>query len=144
MTKLARLICIMFAGAVALPSAAAARDQPAVHYVALVSACPDALKVLPESLYPAWLVLDSAAEVVVDFKLDGDKVSGVTMSGGHGSYIGPVRRAVKAMKCRRPGAEAYAVRFRITFRYPEDQVAPMTALQFADEAPRMAVLHSGQ
>lgn len=136
MTTLARLVCIStFLAGAALPSAAFARD-----YVPLATACPAALQTLPENLYPAWRELDSAAEVVVDFKLDGDKVSDITMSGGHGNYAGLVRHAVKAMKCRQPGEPGAAVRFRIAFDYPEDHPGTRTAMRIADEAPPLAAL----
>jgi hypothetical protein len=136
MTTLARLVCIstFLAGAV-LPASAFARD-----YVPLATACPGALKTLPENLYPAWRELDSAAEVVVDFKLDGGKVSGITMTGGHGGYAALVRHAVKAMTCSQAGAQGSAVRFRITFDYPEDHPGITTAMQIADEVPALAAL----
>lgn len=136
MSTLAHLVCICtFLAGAALPQAASARD-----YVPLASACPGALPALPENLYPAWREIDSAAEVVVDFKLDGDRVSDITMSGGHGSYVGLVRRAVKAMKCSRAGKQGIAVRFRITFEYPEDRRGATTAMQFSDEASPLAAL----
>ena len=145
MTRSLKYICIMLAAAAALPSMAAARNrQDAVarvevrHYVPLTTACPGVLKDLPDNLYPAWRAIDSAAEVVVDFKLVDGKVSDVTMSGGHGDYIGPVRHAVKAMKCSHPGEGAYAVRFRIRFQYPEDQGAALASMQIADEMPVVA------
>lgn len=137
MTTLAKLVCTSMLFAVAAqPSASLARDAGVRDQLPLLTACPDALKALPENLYPAWRALDSAAEVVVDFKLDGDRISDVSMSGGHGSYMAPVRRAVRAMKCGRPGEKAYAVRFRITFQYPEDPAGATTAMLFADVAPQ--------
>ena len=145
MTRSLKIICIMFAAAAALPSTASARNQQdgvarveVRHYVPLTTACPGVLKDLPDNLYQAWRAIDSAAEVVVDFKLEHGKVSDVTMSGGHGDYVGPVRRAVKAMKCSRPDEGAYAVRFRIKFQYPEDQGAGLAAMQITDEMPGLA------
>jgi hypothetical protein len=145
MKRLSTFICMLFAGAAALPSMAWARDQAVPiarvevrHYVPLTMACPEVGKQLAQDLYPAWRAIDSAADVLVDFKLEGTKVSDVKLSGGHGDYIGPVRHAVKAMKCRQPGAGAYAVRFRIKFQYPEDQPSALAAIQFADEAPELA------
>ena len=146
MSRFTPFICILLAGAVALPSiAAAAHKQPGPlaqvevrHYVPLATACPDVAKKLQEDLYPAWRTIDSAAEVLVDFKLEGNSITDVKLSGGHGDYIGPVRHAVKAMQCRQPGEGAYAVRFRITFRYPEDQPSALAAVQFTDEMPALA------
>lgn len=135
MNTLARLVCIstLFAAA-ALPTAAFARD-----YVPLATACPNALLTLPENLYPAWRELDTATDVVVQFKLDGDQVSGITMAGGHGNYAALVRHAVKAMKCSQAGGQGAAVRFRITFDYPEDHPGTRTAMQIVDAAPALAV-----
>jgi hypothetical protein len=145
MTRSLKFICIMLAAAAVLPSMAAARSQQdpmarveVRHYVPLTTACPGVLKDLPENLYPAWRAIDSAAEVVVDFKLEDGKAVGVTMSGGHGDYVGPVRHAVKAMKCSQAGEGAYAVRFRIKFQYPEDKVEGLAAVQITDEMPVLA------
>jgi hypothetical protein len=80
--------------------------------------------------------------VKVDFKLDGGKIRDVNMSGGHGNYAGHVRRAVKAMKCRRQGDGIVAVRFSIRFQYPEDQNTPAAAVQLIDETPSLAMLQS--
>ncbi len=136
MNPLARLVCIStFLTAATLPAAVFARD-----YVPLATACPGALQTLPESLYPAWRELDSAAEVVVDFKLDGGKVSGITMTGGHGNYAALVRQAVKAMKCSQAGEQGGAVRIRITFDYPEDHPGTRTAMRIVDQAPALARL----
>jgi hypothetical protein len=134
MTMPARWFSIMFAAAAALPSAVTAQSE-AHRYVHLVTACSDGLKELPENLYPAWLAINSAAEVLVDFKVDGGKIKDVTMSGGHGPYINRVRRAVKTLKCRSTGAESYSVRFRIKFQYPDDLPTGAAAMQFFDEAP---------
>lgn len=142
----ARLICILLSAAgVALPATALA-DEPASasapaghrHYVALERACPDVAGRLSENLYPAWRAIDSAAQVLVDFKLDGATISDVRVSGGHGDYIGPVRRAVRAMKCTGVAANGSAVRFRIVFQYPEDERGTLAAVRFFDEAPRFA------
>jgi hypothetical protein len=134
MNTLARLVCIStFLAGAAVPSAASARD-----YVPLATACPGALQTLPENLYPAWRELDAATDVVVEFKVDGDKVSDVTMSGGHGNYAGLVRHAIKAMKCTQAGAQVSAVRVRIAFDYPEDHAGTRTALQISDAAPALA------
>ncbi|MES2017852.1 MAG: hypothetical protein V4484_15285 [Pseudomonadota bacterium] len=145
MNYLNKLICM--AGAAALPCMAAAHDAQAAtarvdvrHYLPLTSACPGVLAQLPEQLYPAWRALDSTADVVVDFKLEGGKISDVKMTGGHGDYKMPVRRAVKAMGCTGPGQGAYAVRFRIKFVYPEDQGLAQTVMQISDETPALAMV----
>lgn len=130
----ARWFSIIFAAAAALPSAVTAQSE-APRYVHLVTACPDGLNELPENLYPAWLAINSAAEVLVDFKVDGGRIKDVTMSGGHGPYVNRVRRAIIRLKCRYAGTESYAVRFRIKFQYPDDLPTGATALQFFDEAP---------
>ncbi len=129
MNYAARLVCMLLAaGASALPAIAAAQETnflaPQVQqraYLALERACPDVGATLSENLYPAWRAIDSAAQVVVDFKLDGAAISDVHVSGGHGEYVVPVRRAVRAMKCSSAGAAGSAVRFRIVFQYPEDK-----------------------
>lgn len=141
MTMSARFISIMFAAVAALPSAVAAQGEVR-QYVPLVAACPELLGDLPENLYPAWLAINSAAEVLVDFKVEGSKIKDVTMSGGHGPYINRVRRAVKQLKCRCAGAEPYAVRFRIKFQYPGYQPAGVAAMQFVDEPPLPLALQS--
>jgi hypothetical protein len=134
--KIARFVCVMIAGAAALPSMAQdPRAGPArLAHVPLMTACPDALNELPDNLYPAWRALDSAAVVLVDFKVDGGRISQVNMSGGHGDYVGPVRRAVKTIKCGPAGGGSYAVRFSIKFQYPEDQGSVATAMQLLDGA----------
>lgn len=142
MTMPARFISIVFAAAAALPSLVTAQSE-ARHYVHLVTACPEKLQELPENLYPAWLAINSAAEVLVDFKVDGGKINDVTMSGGHGPYINRVRRAIKTLKCHSTGAEPYSVRFRIKFQYPEDQPTGLAAMQFFDEVPLPIASRSG-
>lgn len=142
MTLPARCISIMFAAAAALPSVAAAQSE-AQRYVHLVTACPGGLNELPENLYPAWVAINSAAEVLVDFKVEGSKIKDVTMSGGHGPYVNRVRRAIKTLKCRCAGAEPYSVRLRIKFQYPDDPSAGVTAMQFFDEAPGPAASGHG-
>ena len=142
----ARLICILLSAAgVALPAAALAHQPASVSapagdrpYVALDSACPGVASRLSENLYPAWRAIDSAAQVLVDFKLDGATISDVQVSGGHGDYIGPVRRAVRAMKCTSVAANGSAVRFRIVFQYPEDARGMPAAVRLSDEAPQLA------
>lgn len=145
MKPLFRFACM----AAALPAIAAAQDPQATmsrvevrqHYLPLTSACPGELKDLQENLYPAWRAIDSAAEVLVDFKLENGKVRDVKVSGGHGDYYRfPVRSAVHAMKCINPGQGTYAVRFSIKFVYPEDQGSTPTAMRISDEAPAMASL----
>lgn len=145
MTKSAKFICMLFAGAVAMPLMASAQEQQANvariqvgHHIPLTTACPGAISVLPEKLYPAWREIDTTADVLVDFKLDGDQVTDVKASGGYGNYYGLVRSAVKSLRCQRPGEGAYAVRFRIQFRYPEDEGASLTAMTFSDEPPALA------
>jgi hypothetical protein len=128
--KIARFVYVMIAGAAALPAMA----QDRLAHVPLMTACPDALKELPDNLYPAWRALDSAAVVLVDFKVDGGRISQVNMSGGHGDYVGLVRRAVKAIKCGPADGGAYAVRLSIKFQYPEDQGSVATAMQLLDGA----------
>jgi hypothetical protein len=126
------------AAALAAPAVAQAGDmaQVRVHRtMALDSACPGVRAQLSEDLYPAWRAIDSAADVIVDFKLDGGKVRDVQMSGGHGDYVQPVRHAIKAMKCS--GADDAAVRVKITFQYPEDKGSAL-AVQFADVVPALA------
>ena len=146
MTTLAKFICIMFAGAAALPAVAAAQDPQAPmarvevrHYLPLTGACPGAVPALAEDLYPAWRAIDSAAVVLVDFKLQDGQVRDVKVAGGHGDYVLPIRHAVKAMKCSQPGSGTYAVRFRINFVYPEDQGGQISALQISDATPALAV-----
>ncbi|MES2318909.1 MAG: hypothetical protein V4631_15620 [Pseudomonadota bacterium] len=139
MKTLTKFVCMILAAAAVSPSLAAAVEVP---QVALFTACPDVVAALPESLYPAWRAIDSAAVVKVDFKLDGGKVRAVNMSGGHGDYIGHVRRAVRAMKCRQQGDGIVAVRFSIRFQYPEDLNAPAATLQLIDETPSLAMLQT--
>lgn len=142
----ARLMCILLAAAgLALPAFALAHEpanaSPAARhrqYVALERACPDVSGRLSENLYPAWRAIDSAAQVLVDFKLDGAIISDVQISGGHGDYVGPVRRAVRAMKCTSVAASGSSVRFRIVFQYPEDARGMLAAVRFSDEAPQLA------
>ncbi len=138
MTHSARLMCMFLAAAaLALPAAAAPVAPDTMPFAA---ACPGVNARLARDLYPAWRAIDSAAQILVQFKLDGDVISDVQLSGGHGDYIGPVRHAVRAMKCS--SSQASAVRFRIVFQYPEDQGAIPAALAFVDAAPRLAK-HAG-
>lgn len=135
MTHTAQLMCMFLAaGALALPASAAPPVAP--HNMTFAAACPGVNARLAQDLYPAWRAIDSAAQVLVQFKLDGDVISDVQLSGGHGDYIGPVRHAVRAMKCS--STHASAVRFRIVFQYPEDQGAMQAALAFVDAAPLLA------
>ncbi len=150
MNTLTKFVCIMFAGAAALPALAAAQDPQAAisrvevrHYLPLTTACPGVVAQLVENLYPAWRAIDSAAVVLVDFKLEGGKASEVTMSGGHGDYVQPIRHAVKAMACSHPDEGTYAVRFRINFVYPEDQGKTVSAMQISDATPALAALQVG-
>lgn len=146
MTTPIRLMCMLLAAAaMALPSVATAHEPgnavPAIqgrHYIAFDSACPGVAAQLSDNLYPAWRAIDSAAQVLVDFKLDGGTISDVRIAGGHGDYIGPVRRAVRVMKCSRAGAAGTAVRFRIAFEYPEDALDKPVATRIIDEAPLVA------
>lgn len=133
------LICMMTTAAATL--AGMAQAQPAgdgQNDVALAAACPAALATLPERLYPAWRAIDSAAQVLVEFNLDGNVISGVKVSGGHGDYVGAVRSAVKAMTCRVSSAGPSSVRFRINFSYPEDVRSPTIALNIVEVRPQVA------
>lgn len=146
MNALARSMCILLGAAgVALPAFALAHEPGSAswttldrQYVALERACPGVAGQLSVNLYPAWRAIDSAAQVMVDFKLDGATISDVQVSGGHGDYVGPVRRAVRAMKCSSLAANGSAVRFRIVFQYPEDARGMPAAVRFSDEAPQLA------
>lgn len=142
MTKSARLVCLIAAAGAALPLMASAQEKltqvQVRRYIPLVAACPHAMQELPDTLYQAWREINTPADVVVDFKLDGGKVTDVKMAGGQGDYYGLVRHAVKTMKCVRPGDGVYAVRFHIKFRYDEESPDATAAVQFEDEAPALA------
>jgi hypothetical protein len=144
MKKLASLICIT--AAAALPMMASAQDKGATlarvevrRHIPLLAACPHALQELPATLTQSWRQIEEPADVLVDFKLEGDKVGDVKVSGGMGDYDGLVRHAVKTMRCVRPGAGAYAVRFHIKFRYDEEAAAAGSmAMQLVDEPEALA------
>jgi hypothetical protein len=142
MTKLARLVCMIAAAGAALPMLAHAHDpitQVQVRrHIPLVVACPQAMQELPATLYKSWREIDTPADVQVDLKLDGGKVTDVAMSGGQGEYDNMVRRAVKSMTCVRPGEGAYSVRFHIKFRYDEESSTATAGLQFVDDAVALA------
>lgn len=132
------LICMTIAAAASPARIAQAQSAGDRQNVALAAACPAALATLPERLYPAWRAIDSAAQVVVEFNLDGHVISGVKVSGGHGDYVGAVRSAVKAMTCRVSSGGLSSVRFRISFSYPEDVGSPTIALNIVDVRPQVA------
>jgi hypothetical protein len=148
MNRLHRIICIGAAcAAIVLPmqaNAQGAADVPRVNvrpHLALATACPNAFKELPDHLYRAWREIDSAADVLVEFKLDDRRISDVKTI-GHVDYFGFVRQAVRSMKCQHAGDGAYAVSFRIRFRYPEDEASGQMAMQFVDERPAVAALET--
>ena len=101
------------------------------HVLPVATACPTIFATLPERLIPAWRALDSAAQVVVDFNLDGSTITDLKVSGGHGGYAGLVRSAVRAMQCSASASVPVAVRFHIRFVYPEDQ-SEAVAIAFSD------------
>lgn len=105
---------------------------------ALAAACPEVYLTLSDRLYPAWRAIDSTAQVLVEFTLDGATVKAIKVSGGHGDYAGHVRSAVRAMKCQTTSGGLAKVRFRINFVYPEDGRSGAMALQIADEPARLA------
>ena len=95
--------CLLLCGAV-LPAPVLAQVAPGAtpdaglrQWLPVGSACPAIFSTLPERLDPAWRSLDSAAQVVVEFKLDGSAISDVRVSGGDGQYASHVRSAVRAM-----------------------------------------------
>ncbi|MBC7685242.1 MAG: hypothetical protein H7176_08435 [Bdellovibrionales bacterium] len=117
------------------PGSPASREH---NNAVLAAACPEVYSTLPDRLYPAWRAIDSAAQVLVEFTLDGATVKAIKVSGGHGDYAGHVRSAVRAMKCRTTSAGLANVRFRINFVYPEDGRSGAMAWQIADEPARVA------
>ena len=141
----------VLASVLAWPSAAIGQDQqgaiPRVEVrrnIAVGTACPDVFKELPQTLYSVWRDLDTPAKIMVDFKLDGDKVDEVKMSGGYWDYYAPIRRAVRAMKCHSPGEGKYAVRFMIQFAYPENDGEAMAGLQVINaDHPLASVVKPG-
>ena len=119
--------CLILAAGAALPSAVHA--EPEARFMPVEAACPAVLASLPEQLNPAWLALNAATQVTVDFKLDGKTIRDVRVSGHHGEYARHVRSAVRAMHCQ-AGPEGNAVvRFRIEFVYPEDQPGSTRAVR---------------
>jgi hypothetical protein len=142
MTKLARFVCLIAAAGAALPITASAQDKitqvQVRSVIPLVAACPQAMQELPDALYPAWREINTPADVAVEFKLDGARISDVKLSGGQGEYVSMVRHALRTMKCVRPGEGAYAVRFHIKFRYDEEASAATAAVQFVDDVPALA------
>ncbi|MFL6658287.1 MAG: hypothetical protein ACJ8GW_09460 [Massilia sp.] len=150
MNRLHHIVRISAAcAAIALPMLAQAQEAAPIPSVevrpllALTSACPNAFKELPDNLYRAWREIDTAADVQVQFKLDGSRISEVKTI-GRVDYYGFVRQAVRSMKCQHAGEGAYAVSFRIKFRYPEDEAGAQMAMQFVDDAPVVAALDSGR
>ncbi len=115
------------ASLLAMPAAALGQEQGAIarvevrRHLAVATACPDVFIKLPELLYSAWRDFDTPVKVMVDFKLDGDRVADVKISGGYRNHYAPIRHAVRGLKCHSPGAGSYAVRFQIVFAYPEDE-----------------------
>ncbi|MES2318940.1 MAG: hypothetical protein V4631_15785 [Pseudomonadota bacterium] len=142
MKQLARLVCIIAAAGAALPLAASAQTDDIARvevrrHIPLLSACPQAMLELPASLSKSWREIDVPADVLVDIKLEGTKVTDVKVKGGQGDYDGLVRRAAKSMTCATPSEGPYAARFRIKFRYDDEQ-ATNTAMKLSDETPSIA------
>ncbi len=101
-------------------------------------ACPDVYTSLQAALNRVAYELDTPAEMLVEFKLDGDRVSDVSAKGTYWAYGAPLRQAVRQLACHGPDAGAYAVRFRVVFDYTDQPGAPGTAAMLPpDFAPAM-------
>lgn len=107
------------------------------RHLPVSQACPDVYHALPAMLRQAAREIDAPAELMVEFKLDGNQVSEVHTRGNHWAYGAPVRRAVRRLDCHSPDAGAYAVRFRVVFEFSDD-AAGATAMLPPDFAPAMA------
>jgi hypothetical protein len=134
------LIGAACAGAAILPALAQQPQGPLQQvevrrHLPVSQACPDVYQALPAMLQKAAQEIEDPAELMVEFKLDGNRVSEVRTQGNHWAYGAPVRRAVKRLDCHSPDAGAYAVRFRVVFQFSDD--AGATAMLPPDFAPAM-------
>jgi hypothetical protein len=137
-----QLIGAACAAAAILPALAQQQQQGPLQQVEVrrhlpvSQACPDVYQALPAMLQKAAQEIEDPAELMVEFNLDGNRVSGVHTQGNHWAYGAPVRRAVKRLDCHSPDAGAYAVRFRVVFQFSDD-AAGTTAMLPPDFAPAM-------
>lgn len=137
MNKLAHIPLAAIAGALAFPLLAPpvqAQDQPTNmprvevrRQIPVSTACPNVVQDMSEALGRVAWEIGTPSEVLVDFKLDGDKISDVKASTGHWEFRAPVRRAVRRLACHSPGEGAYTVRFRVVFVYPDDPASAAAA-----------------
>ena len=144
MSSFKQMVCIIATAALPLTVAAQAprsgmAQVEVPHRASVLAACTQGVSELPQGLYQAWRETDQASEALVQFKLEGTKVSDVTIAGDVLSHSA-IRHAVRAMKCKRQGEGVYAIAFRIKFRYPEDADGTATAMQFSDVAATLAML----
>ncbi len=106
--------------------------------LSLSSACPQAVGTLRAALQEAAFESDRPGEVLVEFTLTDDQLSGIRTTSSDWTLRDPVRRAVRRLHCRAPEPVPYKVMFRIVFQFDDAQGNPAAATQAAlDFAPAM-------
>jgi hypothetical protein len=106
--------------------------------LSLSSACPQAASTLRDALQKAAYEFDRPGEVLVEFTLTDDQLSGLRTTSSDWALRDPVRRAVRRLHCRTPEPVPYKVMFRIVFQFDDDKGNPAAATQAAlDFAPAM-------